>query len=294
MNAAIANRRAAQTRKSISDWVLARLGPTMLGLPSIILLTGFFVLPVGMILAQSFFAPDFTLSHYQRILTMPVYWLVFSISLKIALISTVVSMAASYFVASTLLFVRPVSRSIILAVILVPFWTNVLIRCYAWILLLQKSGLVNGILVNSFHVLTQPLPLLFNLTSVLIGLVHYLIPVNILVLYTSMQRIDLRLLQAAKGLGANPLIAFLAVFVPLSVPGVFAASMLIFVISLGFFVTPALLGGPQEITMAMMVSSYFTETVDWGLGSALATVLLVSTLIFVGFYLLFQRRALAR
>ena len=294
MNAASAKRHGVQTRKNISDWILARLGPAMLSLPSITLLIGFFALPIGMILAQSFFAPDFTLAHYQRIFTMPVYWFVFSISLKIALISTVVSMAASYLVASTLLFVRPFSRSIMLAVILVPFWTNVLIRCYAWILLLQKSGIVNAILVNSFHVLTQPLPLLFNLTAVLIGLVHYLIPVNILVLYTAMQRIDLRLLQAAKGLGANPLIAFLAVFVPLSMPGVLAASMLIFVISLGFFVTPALLGGPQEITVAMMVSSYFTETVDWGLGSALATVLLISTLIFVGFYLLFQHRMVVR
>ena len=164
---------------------------------------------------------------------------------------------------------RPAIRSVMLAAILVPFWTNVLIRCYAWIIILQKSGLANSLLVNSLHVFTQPLPLLFNLAAVLIGLVHYLIPVTILVLYTSMQRIDLRLVQAAKGLGANPLRAFLSVFFPLSLPGVYAASMLVFVIALGFFVTPALLGGPQEMTVAMQVSTYFTDTVDWGLGSAL-------------------------
>ncbi len=254
-------------------------------------MTVFFAVPVALILRQSFLAPGFTLEFYRRIATVPVYGLVFWISFKIAILSAIASMAASYPVAYTLLVVRPLTRSIMLAVILVPFWTNVLIRCYAWILILQKNGAANTLLVDWLHLVSQPLPLLFNLASVLIGLVHYLVPVNILVLYTAMQRIDLRLLKAAQGLGADPLKAFAAVFLPLSMPGVWAAATLIFVVALGFFVTPALLGGSHEITIAMQVDTYFTETVDWGLGSALAATLLALALAGIGLSRLFQSRA---
>jgi ABC-type spermidine/putrescine transport system permease subunit I len=159
---------------------------------------------------------------------------------------------------------------------------------------LQKNGIANAVLVGTLHLFAQPLDLLFQFPAVLIGLVHYLIPVNILVLYTAMQRIDLRLVQAAKGLGANPFRAFLGVFLPLSLPGVLASSMLIFVVSLGFFVTPALLGGPNEMTVAMQIDSYFTDTVDWGLGSALATILLAVTLIVIAGYLAILRRPTLR
>ena len=294
MSEAVLGPRRSLAGTGIAGRALARAGPVLLGLPGIFLILAFFVVPVALILAGSVFSPGFTLAQYEHVFGQPVYWLVFWISIKIALISTLISLVASYVVATSLLFVRPAIRSAMLAAILVPFWTNVLIRCYAWIIILQKSGLANSLLVNSLHIFAQPLPLLFNLASVLIGLVHYLIPVTILVLYTSMQRIDLRLVQAAKGLGANPLRAFLSVFFPLSLPGVYAASMLVFVIALGFFVTPALLGGPQEMTVAMQVSTYFTDTVDWGLGSALATILLMSTLVFIAIYLVIQRRSLAR
>jgi ABC-type spermidine/putrescine transport system permease subunit I len=157
-------------------------------------------------------------------------------------------------------------------------------------LMLQTTGVVNGVLVDWLHVLTAPLPLVFNLTGVIIGMVHYLVPINILVLYSVMKAIDLRLLHAAKGLGANPLRAFVAVFIPLSMPGVRASAVLIFVISLGFFVTPALLGGRREITVAMLVSTYFSDVLYWGFGSALATVLLVFSLIGLSFYFAFQRK----
>ena len=273
---------------------LDRAGSILLGLVPIAVIVGLFLIPVGMILLQSVFIPDFDLAQYRQIFQQPLYWNVFGISLKIALVSTIVSLVASYIVASTLLFVRPLTRSIMLALILVPFWTNVLIRCYAWILILQKSGLVNLVAVQWLHLFSQPLSLLFNMSSVLIGMVHYLIPINILILYTAMQRIDLRLLQAAKGLGANPAVAILHVFVPLSMPGVFASSMLVFVISLGFFVTPALLGGPQQLTLAMQINSSFTDTVDWALGSALAVILLVVTLVFIGLYLALQRKQASR
>jgi len=285
----------ADTAKSGSEarW-LARAGSILLGLPPVIVIVGLFLCPVGLILLQSVFIPHFDLAEYRHIFQTPLYWTVFSISLRIALFSTIISLVASYLVASSLLFVRPLTRSVMLAIILVPFWTNVLIRCYAWILILQKNGVANLLLVQKLHIFSQPLSLLFNIDSVLIGMVHYLIPINILILYTAMQRIDLRLLQAAKGLGANPLLAMLHVFLPLSMPGVFASSMLVFVISLGFFVAPALLGGPREITIAMQINSSFTDTVDWALGSALAVILLVVTLVFIAGYLTLQRKQATR
>jgi ABC-type spermidine/putrescine transport system permease subunit I len=273
-----------------TDRLLGRFGPAMLAVPGIVFIVLFFVVPVGLILVQSVLDPDLTLAFYRRLFSAPEYLTVFSISFKIALITSVISMLVSYPVAYLLVVASPLVRSVMLTTILLPFWTNVLIRCYAWMLMLQTTGVVNEVLVDWLHVLTAPLPLVFNLTGVIVGMVHYLVPINILVLYSVMKAIDLRLLHAAKGLGANPLRAFAAVFIPLSMPGVRAAAMLIFVISLGFFVTPALLGGRREITVAMLVSTYFSDVLNWGFGSALATVLLVFSLIGLSLYFAFQRK----
>jgi putative spermidine/putrescine transport system permease protein len=171
-----------------------------------------------------------------------------------------------------------------MALILLPFWTNILVRCYAWMLVLQTKGLVNTALVDWFGAVGSPLPLLFNFTGVIIGMVHYLLPIAILTLYAGLKTIDPRLVRAAHGLGANPIRAFLAVFLPLSLPTVRATTMLIFVLSLGFYVTPALLGGRTEITIAMLVTTYFSDALNWGFGSALAVLLLAVTLAGLGVY----------
>jgi putative spermidine/putrescine transport system permease protein len=271
------------------DHLSSRIGPAMLALPALVVIVLFFVVPVGLILAQSVLDPAPTARFYVHLFTTPEYLTVFFISLKIALLTTVLSLVASYPVAYLLVVAPPPLRTVMLTLILLPFWTNVLIRCYAWMLMLQTKGLVNTLLVGWTHLFAAPLPLVFNLTGVIIGMVHYVVPINILVLYSVMKAIDLRLVQAAKGLGANPLRAFAAVFVPLSLTGVRAAAMLIFVISLGFFVTPALLGGRTEITAAMLVTTYFSDVLNWGFGSAIATVLLVVTVIGLCLYFAFQR-----
>ena len=274
-----------------ADRLLGRFGPAMLAMPGIVFIVLFFAVPVGLILIQSVLDPGFTLAFYKRLFSAPEYLTVFAISFKIALITTAISMLMSYPVAYLLVVAPPLVGSVMLTAILLPFWTNVLIRCYAWMLILQTGGVINALLVNWLHVLTAPLPLVFNLTGVIIGMVHYVVPINILVLFSIMKSIDLRLLQAAKGLGANPLRAFTTVFVPLSMAGVRAAAMLIFVISLGFYVTPALLGGRREITVAMLVSTYFSDVLNWGFGSALATVLLVFSLVGLALYFAFQPKA---
>jgi ABC-type spermidine/putrescine transport system permease subunit I len=271
------------------DRLLARVGPPLIAAPGAAVLVLFFAVPVGLILAQSVLDRGFTLRYYAQIFAAPEYLIVFAISFKIALIATFFSTFASYPVAYLLVIASPAVRAAMLTCVLLPFWTNVLIRCYAWMLLLQTTGVINTLLVDWLQILTEPLPLVFNFTGVIIGMVHYLVPIDVLILYSVMKGIDLRLLQAAKGLGASPLRAFVEVFVPLSLPGIRASVMLIFVISLGFFVTPALLGGRGEITVAMLVSTYFTDVLNWSLGSALAVLLLILTIAGLGFNFVFQR-----
>ena len=280
---------AAAIREQPFDRYLMRFGPAALWLPGVAFMVAFFLVPVGWIVAQSVLDPDFTLKFYQRLAVTPEYALVLWISIKIGLISTLFTMLAAYPVAYLLAIAPPTARSIMMAFILLPFWTNILVRCYAWMLVLQTKGLVNTALVDWFGIVGSPLPLLFNLTGVIIGMVHYLLPIAILTLYAGLKTIDLRLVRAAQGLGANPVRAFLAVFLPLSLPTLRATTMLVFVLSLGFYVTPALLGGRTEITVAMLVSTYFSDVLNWGFGAALAVLLLAVTLAGLTIYFALER-----
>jgi len=161
--------------------------------------------------------------------------------------------------------------------VLLPFWTNILVRCYSWMLILQTKGLLNTALVDWLGLFSEPVPMMFNFAGVAVGMVHYLLPPMVLILVSVMKSIDFGLVRAAQGLGATPWRAFWRVFVPLSMSGVRAACVLIFILALGFFVTPALLGGRQDITIAMLIDTQFNELVNWSFGSALASMLLVVT-----------------
>ncbi len=280
---------AIDVREQTFDRYLTRFGPAALWLPGVAFMVAFFLVPVGWIVAQSVLDPGFTLKFYERLASAPEYALVLWISLKIGLISTLFTMLAAYPVAYLLVVAELTARSIMMAFILLPFWTNILVRCYAWMLVLQTKGLVNTALIDWFGVVGSPLPLLFNLTGVIIGMVHYLLPIAILTLYAGLKTIDLRLVRAAQGLGANPVRAFLAVFLPLSLPTLRATTMLVFVLSLGFYVTPALLGGRTEITVAMLVSTYFSDVLNWGFGAALAVLLLAVTLVGLTIYFALER-----
>lgn len=259
-------------------WAL-RHGPALLLAPGLAFLLFVFVGPIVLLLARSLFDPDFTLEHYQRMFAVPEYMEVLTISFEIALVSTVASLICSYPLAYVVTVVSPTWRAVILALVLLPFWTNILVRVYSWMLILQTTGVLNTALIKWLGVLHEPLPLMYNFSGVVIGMVHYLVPPMVLILYSVMRSIDLRLVDAAQGLGAKPWRAFWRVFVPLSMPGVRAATVLIFILGLGFFVTPALLGGRREITIAMLIDTNFAELLNWGFGSALAVALLVVTLV---------------
>jgi ABC-type spermidine/putrescine transport system permease subunit I len=247
-------------------------------IPSLVLMGLLFLVPIAALLSRSLFDPSLTFRHYLHIFAEPAYAKIFWISIEIAVVSTLICLAVGYPTAFFLSRSTGAMRSTLLGLILLPFWTNILVRCYAWIIILQTTGPINTVL-RSFGIVDQPLQIVFNYTGVMIGMVHYLLPPAILILETSMKNVDQRLVMAAIGMGATPTQAFLRVFVPLSMPGVKAAALLLFVMGLGFFVTPALLGGRQELTVAMLVSNEFTETLNWGFGAAIAGSLLLAVLL---------------
>ena len=160
--------------------------------------------------------------------------------------------------------------------VLIPFWTSLLVRTYAWLVLLQKKGLLNNIAID-MGLISEPIKFVHNTTGTLIGMVHIMLPFLILPLYANMRAIDKDCMKAASSLGAAPSRAFWTVFLPLSLPGLLAGLLIVFVLCLGFYVTPAILGGGKVIMAAMKISSNIELYFSWGAASALGVVLLVVT-----------------
>ena len=178
------------------------------------------------------------------------------------------------------------------ALILIPFWTSTVIRTYAWMVLFQRKGVLNGFL-QQIGLIDQPLELMRNFIGVQIGMVHVLLPFMILPLLSTLRNIDPVYMRAAGVLGANPLRSFLHVYLPLSMPGISAGVMLVFINALGFFITPALLGSERQMMIAMLIEQQVSVTLNWGLASALSTLLLVVTIVLYFLYERIQRRASA-
>jgi putative spermidine/putrescine transport system permease protein len=166
--------------------------------------------------------------------------------------------------------------ALMLIAVLLPFWSSVLVRSYSWTVILQDTGIVNSTLMD-LGVIDSPLPLVRSFTGATIGMVHVLLPYMLLPVYAAMRRVDQDLVKAAGNLGASPFRAFRQVFLPLSLPGLLAGCLLVFVISLGFYITPALLGNPQQMMLSQLVAREI-ELQNWGLGAAMALVLLLVTL----------------
>ena len=170
------------------------------------------------------------------------------------------------------------TASVLLLAVLVPFWSSVLVRTYAWVIILQDTGLVNSLLL-SLGLIDEPVSLVRNLVGVVIGTVHILMPFMVLPIYSIMRRIDTDLVKAAANLGSSPLDAFRRVYLPLSLPGVLAGSLLVFVLSLGLYVTPAVLGNPDQAMLGQVIVTQVQSLLNWGMGAAMALILLVVTLL---------------
>ncbi len=276
MSATVAAPRIAARQSSAG-----RLLPAILLAPIMLWIVAFFALPIALMAWQSIEQDGF--ASYHTILTQPLYLKVLLETLKISLITTFGCLVLGYPVAYVLVFARPAMRSAMLVMVVLPYWLDYIVRSYSWMVLLGRRGVANQML-QWLGVSDHPLPLLCNLASVSIGMTQVLLPLTILTLFGAMLRIDRRLLNAAAIHGATPLRAFLTVFLPLSLPGVFGASLLAFVTSLGFYITPALLGSPQETMISQTIMVLASDLLDWPMASAAGVLLLVVTTILTLIY----------
>ena len=250
-----------------------------LGVPALALLGVLFAYPVLRLMALS--VEGGSLAWYAKALGESLYVEVFWITVRIAIIVTVVTLVLSYPVAYFLATTTRLGAALGFALVILPLWTSILVRTYAWMVLLGRNGIVNKSLI-AIGAIDEPLALLHNELGVVIGMVHVLMPYMVLPLYAAMRRVDPDLLQAAQGLGAGGFRIFRRIFLPLSAQGIYAGCILVFVLSVGFFITPALLGGGRVIMIAVLIEQQVREVLNWSFASALATVLLVATIAIYG------------
>jgi ABC-type spermidine/putrescine transport system permease subunit I len=250
-----------------------------LGLPALALLAVLFAYPVLRLMALS--VEGGTLAWYAKALGESLYLEVFWITLRIALIVTLTTLVMSYPVAYFLATATRLGAALGFALVILPLWTSILVRTYAWMVLLGRNGIVNKSLI-ALGLVDEPLALLHNELGVIIGMVHVLMPYMVLPIYAGMRRVDPDLLQATEGLGAGTFRIFRRVFLPLSAQGIYAGSILVFVLSVGFFITPALLGGGRVIMIAVLIEQQVRDVLNWSFASALAVVLLVATIAIYG------------
>ena len=249
-----------------------------MGMPLLVLLLALLVYPVGQLLLLSVRNADgFTLAPYQRLFASSVYFEVLLITLKISLWTTLFSVLAGYPVAYLIASLPAQRKGKLLFWVLLSFWTSFLVRAFAWVVLLGRQGVVNQWLIAS-GVIDAPESLLYNLGSVLVGMVHALMPLAVLTMLSVMENIDVSLPKAASTLGARPGTAFWKIYFPLSLPGVTAAAVMVFVTSIGFFIVPALLGGRRETMITQIIIDQVLQTLNWGFAGAISVLLLVVVL----------------
>ncbi|MGE5536160.1 MAG: ABC transporter permease [Acidobacteriota bacterium] len=255
-----------------------RRGSGLLWLAPVLVVFGlFYAVPLVRMVYASVNGASVSLVNYQHLVEEDVYATVFLITLRVALLVTVASLAIGYPVAYFLSKLRGRSLMVALTFVLLPFWTSVLVRNYAWFVLLARRGVVNSTLMG-LGVIDQPLPLMFNMIGVTIGMTYVLVPFMILSLFSVMRNIDPAHLRASASLGASDFQTFWRIFLPQSLPGVYAGSLLVFITSIGFYITPALLGGGRVPMMATLIESQVRDVLNFGMGSALGTALLVAVL----------------
>ncbi len=246
-------------------------------LPAFLLMTAFYVAPILQVLAISVTEPSPGLGNYERLFTSESVQRVIGTTLRIGVVTTVVALLLGYVLAYRIALAGPRAQRWWLLAVLVPLWISVLVRAFAWVTLLRRQGLVNeGLLAAGL--IDQPLSLVWNEFGIIIGMVHYMVPYAVLPMLSAMREIDPRVLAAARGLGASRTGAFLRVFLPLSLPGVIAAGVLVFIFSLGFYITPAILGGGKTLMVAEWIKLQILDLIRWGLGAMMATVLVVAIL----------------
>jgi len=245
--------------------------------PLLLLLAWAFFLPIGKLLLTSVTEPALSLDNYRRLWVEPLYRQVIVRTLWIALVCTVSALLLGYPIAA--LMARPghLGAKIALVCVMIPLWTSALIRSYAWIMLMQRKGVINSLLL-AWDPEAKPWTMLYTNGAVLMAMTHVLLPFMVLPIASALGSISPDLPRAALNLGAGRVRTFFSVTLPLSLPGVFAGCLLVFVMSLGFYVTPALVGGPQTLMIATLIAEQATTLLNWPFAGAISCVLLVMSL----------------
>lgn len=247
--------------------------------PALLLVLLFLGGPLAVLAYQSIHGPDgLTFVNYLRILQEPVYWKTYFDTFKISVLVTILSIALGYPLAYAAAVARGIWSTVILALVMLPFWTSVLVRTYSWLVILQRKGIVNTTLL-ALGVIDTPLSLSHSFTAVLIGMLHVMIPFMVFPLYAALSKIPSELLHAGHSLGGGPVYVFRRIILPLSLPGVFAGSVLVFILCLGFYLTPELLGGGKTIMVSSLVQRNVELYLHFGAASAVAMVLLATVLL---------------
>lgn len=253
--------------------------------PSMVWLLAFFLLPLMMVLLASLgrrgpwggVVYEWNLDNYIRFVDR-IYFKIFFRSVRIATVNTFLCLLfgypLAYFIAR-----RPKRwRHVLLLLVMIPFWTNFLVRTYAWMIILRDTGLINSLLMQT-GTISKPLPLLYNQNAVVLGLFYGYLPFMVLPLYASIEKLDFSLVEAAQDLGANSLIAFRRIVLPLTMPGIVAGAIITFIPSLGAYVTPDLLGGAKSMMIGNLLQQQFLEVRDWPFGSAVGFILMATVLL---------------
>lgn len=264
-----------------------------LTLPAFVILGALLFIPVGWLFWLSLFDQGrFTFENYARMVAEPAYVSIFVTTFELSMVVTLLAILLGYPLSYMIAKLPPRASAICLTLVLIPFWTALLVRTYAWLALLQRRGVLNTLLLR-WGVIHDPLPLVYNFTGTVIGMLHIMIPFMVLPLYANMRAIDRDYVRAAASLGASPTRAFWRVYLPLSMPGLAAGTVVVFVICLGFYITPQFLGGGRVTTISMKIQQNVATYFDWGAASSLGVVLFVITIaIFWIFSRLFPLRRL--
>lgn len=261
------------------------LGLLALLSPGLLLVFAVIIVPIGWLFWLSLFdeAGQLSAANYARFFEQASYIKTFVTTFKVAFTVTGACVVLGYPLAYMLSQLPRRAAGVCLIFVILPFWTSVLVRTYAWLVILQRKGLVNTWLMD-LGVIAQPLPLANNFAGVVIAMTHIMLPFLVLPLYASMKTIDTDCLRAGMNLGASPAATFRQIFLPLSLPGLASGVIIVFVLCLGFFVTPALMGGGKVIMWAMRMEQTTSLYSNWGAGAALGVVLLAVTLALLGLF----------
>lgn len=248
--------------------------------PGLVLLGVTFVIPVLLIVQTSLFDPAFTGEHFLRFFNRGVYVRVLINTFEISAVVTIFCLLIGYPTAAYIVSRPKTIQPALLFLVLVPLWMSILIRTYAWMVVLGRDGIINDALIWS-GLTDEPLQLIYTSGAVYVGMIQILLPIMILTCYGTMTQIDPKLVRAARVMGASPLAAFRTVFMPLSAAGAVNGMLAVFILSLAFFITPALIGGRRDAMLANLIASQ-VERGNWGFAGAMSMLLLISALLVLG------------